>query len=74
MYKRQGFEIAYRQVAESANETGGPVIGGYPGFRDAIEGGIEQLVQRGADVETTLGSIDEAATRAIQDYNDLVGG
>lgn len=71
--ERPGFEIAYRQVAESANETGGPVIGGYPGFRDALEGGIERLVQQGIDIATLLPEIDAAATEAIQDYNDLVG-
>jgi len=72
--ERPGFEIAYRQVAESANETGGPVIGGYPGFRDAIEGGIERLVQQGADIASLLPDIDAEATAAIEDYNQLVGG
>lgn len=71
---RPGFEIAYRQVAESANETGGPVVGGYPGFRDAVEDGIERLVQQGVAVATLLSEIDAEATAAIQDYNDLVGG
>ncbi|HEX4903624.1 MAG TPA: ABC transporter substrate-binding protein [Acidimicrobiales bacterium] len=72
--ERPGFEIAYRQVAESANEVGGPVIGGYPGFRDAVEDGIERLVQQGADIAALLPDIDTAATEAIQDYNELVGG
>lgn len=70
---RPGFEIAFRQVAESTNDEGGPVIGGYPGFRDAIEDGIERLVQTGADALETLTAVDAAATAAIEDYNDLVG-
>jgi sn-glycerol 3-phosphate transport system substrate-binding protein len=71
--ERPGFEIAYRQVATSENETGGPVIGGYPGFRNAIVGALERILQQGADVDATLTSLESSATAAVEDYNDLVG-
>lgn len=72
--ERPGFEIAYRQVAESSNDRGGPVIGAYPGFRDEIVLALERILQEDADVDTTLEQLQAGATAAIQDYNERIGG
>ena len=73
--ERPGFEVAFRQLTESgaAPGGGGPVIGGYPGFRDAVEEAIERVILQGADATEALAAAQEKADAAITSYNDRIG-
>jgi sn-glycerol 3-phosphate transport system substrate-binding protein len=69
--KRPGFRVAYDQLT-AAEGTAGPVIGGYPGFREAITQGLERVAD-GADPAEALTRANDEATAAIADYNRRVG-
>jgi sn-glycerol 3-phosphate transport system substrate-binding protein len=66
-----GFRVAYDQLAASKGPAG-PVIGGYPDFREAITQGLERVAD-GADPKQSLTEAEAAATAAIRDYNRRVG-
>lgn len=70
--ERPGFRVAYDQLAASAGPAG-PVIGGYPEFREAVTQGLERIAD-GTDPLESLTQADAEATTAIQDYNRRVGG
>jgi sn-glycerol 3-phosphate transport system substrate-binding protein len=69
--ERPGFRVAYDQLTTTEG-TAGPVIGDYINFREAIIQGLERVAD-GTDPAQALTQADEAATRAIQDYNRRVG-
>lgn len=69
---RPGFRVAFDQLAESEGPAG-PVIGGYPDFREAVTQGLERIAD-GMDPLESLAQVDQDATEAIQDYNRRVGG
>ncbi len=70
--ERPGFRVAYDQLAASEGPAG-PVIGGYPEFREAVTQGLERIAD-GTDPLESLTQADAEATTAIQDYNRRVGG
>ena len=74
--ERPGFQVAYEQLADDNLPPGGggPVIGGYVEFRNAMEDAIEALVLRDADPATVAADLQEAADEAIAAYNDRVPG
>jgi sn-glycerol 3-phosphate transport system substrate-binding protein len=69
---RPGFRVAFDQLASSEGPAG-PVIGGYPDFREAVTQGLERVAD-GTDPLESLTQTDAEATTAIQDYNRRVGG
>ena len=73
--ERPGFEVAFRQLTESEAPPGGggPVIGGYPGFRDALEEAIERVMLQDAPAADALAAAQEKADAAIKAYNDRIG-
>lgn len=70
--ERPGFRVAFDQLAASEGPAG-PVLGGYPDFREAVTQGLERVAD-GSDPLESLAQADEKATAAIQDYNRRVGG
>lgn len=69
---RPGFRVAFDQLAAGEGPAG-PVIGGYPDFREAVIQGLERIAD-GMDPLESLTQVDQDATEAIQDYNRRVGG
>lgn len=69
---RPGFRVAYDQLAASKGPAG-PVLGGYPDFREAVTQGLERIAD-GSDPGESLTQADAEATTAIQDYNRRAGG
>jgi sn-glycerol 3-phosphate transport system substrate-binding protein len=74
--ERPGFQVAYEQLADDNLPPGGggPVIGGYVEFRDAMEDAIEALVLDNADPADAVAEVQAAANEAISAYNDRVPG
>jgi len=72
--ERPGFQVAYEQLADDNLPPGGggPVIGGYVEFRNALEEAIEALVIDDADPQEALTEFQAAADAAIAAYNDRV--
>jgi sn-glycerol 3-phosphate transport system substrate-binding protein len=73
---RPGYQVAYEQLADDNLPPGGggPVIGGYVEFRNALEDAIEALVLNDADPATVAADFQAAADEAIAAYNDRVPG
>jgi sn-glycerol 3-phosphate transport system substrate-binding protein len=71
---RPGFKVAYDQIANSAPPPGGgfPVIGDYVGFRNAIEAGVEAIVN-GTPATQAQQQAQTQATEAIENYNERIG-
>ena len=71
---RPGYQVAYEQLADENLPPGGggPVIGAYVEFRNALEDAIEALVLDNADPTATAASLQEEADAAIASYNDRV--
>ena len=74
--ERPGYQVAYEQLADENLPPGGggPVIGGYVEFRNAMEDAIEALVLDNADPATVAADLQTAADEAIASYNDRVAG
>ena len=74
--ERPGYQVAYEQLADDNLPPGGggPVIGAYVEFRNALEDAIEALVLDGADPAETAATLQEEADAAIASYNDRVAG
>jgi sn-glycerol 3-phosphate transport system substrate-binding protein len=71
--ERPGYKVAWDQLAVAGEVPGGggPVIGDYLGVRDAIEDGLE-AVYAGDAPKSVAAAIQEAADRAIAEYNDRI--
>lgn len=69
---RPGFRVAFDQLA-SSDGPAGPVIGGYPDFRESVTQGLERVAD-GMEPAESLTQTDAEATSAIADYNRRVGG
>jgi sn-glycerol 3-phosphate transport system substrate-binding protein len=67
------YRVAYEQLVDSGAPFGGPVIGAYKEFREAIRISIEQMILNGQSPEDALAAAEKEATAAIADYNDRVG-
>jgi hypothetical protein len=72
--ERPGFKVAYDQLAGSAEPPGGgfPVIGDYVGFRNAIEAGVEAILN-GTPAAEAQQRAQSGATEAIENYNKRIG-
>ena len=70
--ERPQFRVAWDQLATADHGGVGPVIGDYPAVRDAIEDGLEALYA-GDPRSEVQAAMQEAADRAIADYNDRIG-
>jgi sn-glycerol 3-phosphate transport system substrate-binding protein len=71
--ERPQFRVAWDQLAVAGDGGAGPVIGDYAAVRDAIEDGLEALYAGDPRTEVQA-AMQEAADRAIADYNDRIGG
>lgn len=67
------FRTAYDQVVDTGAPFGGPVIGAYKEFREAIRTSIERMILQGQPPAEALAQAEREATAAIQDYNERVG-
>jgi sn-glycerol 3-phosphate transport system substrate-binding protein len=72
--ERPGYQVAFEQLADDNLPPGGggPVIGAYVEFRNAIEEAIEALVLDGADPAETAVDLQAQADEAIAAYNERV--
>jgi sn-glycerol 3-phosphate transport system substrate-binding protein len=72
--QRPGFKVAYDQLAESDEPPGGgfPVIGDYVGFRNAIEAGVEAILN-GTSAAQAQARAQTEATEVIENYNERIG-
>jgi sn-glycerol 3-phosphate transport system substrate-binding protein len=72
---KPGYKVAYDQLSKAGTPVGGggPVIGDYVGFRNVVENSIEQIVN-GSPAAGVQKQAQEAANKAIKDYNTRVGG
>lgn len=68
------FRVAFDQLVNSHADVGGPSIGPYKEFREAIRTGLESLVLKNTPVDRVLAQIDADADKALASYNDRVGG
>ncbi len=71
---RPGYQVAYEQLADDNLPPGGggPVIGAYVEFRNAVEDAIEALVLDNADPAETAADLQAEADDAIAAYNERV--
>jgi sn-glycerol 3-phosphate transport system substrate-binding protein len=72
--ERPGFKVAYDQMANAGTPPGGgfPIVGDYVGFRNAIEAGIESIVN-GTSAADAQATAQAEATEAIENYNRRIG-
>ena len=72
--ERPGYRVAFDQLADAGPIAGGggPVIGDFLGFREAIEQGLEALYG-GAEPATVAVEAQSQATDAIRAYNRRIG-
>jgi len=68
------FRVAYDQLTASHADQGGPAIGPYKEFRDAIRTGLESIVLKKVPVGQALTEVQKDADDALKSYNDRVGG
>jgi sn-glycerol 3-phosphate transport system substrate-binding protein len=66
------FRVAYDQLLNSGAEMGGPVIGPYKEFRDAIVESLERMFLQDVEPAEALTGADRAATEAMESYNSRV--
>jgi sn-glycerol 3-phosphate transport system substrate-binding protein len=71
--ERPQFKVAYDQVVSSRSALGGPVIGAYKEFREAIVTAMERMILQGQSVDDSLAQAQKEATAAIESYNERVG-
>jgi sn-glycerol 3-phosphate transport system substrate-binding protein len=71
---RPTFRVAYDQLAASKVDQGGPAMGPYKEFRDALRNSLEQLVLKGLTPTAALAAAQKGADEAIASYNDRVAG
>ncbi|MEQ8717938.1 MAG: ABC transporter substrate-binding protein [Acidimicrobiales bacterium] len=72
--ERPGYRVAFDQLASQGPDAlGFPVMGDYPGFREAVEQALEDLVE-GLDPAEALARAQSEATEAIEAYNERIGG
>ena len=67
------FRVAYDQLSAS-KAAGGPAIGAYKEFRDAVRTALESMVLNKTPGDQALTQAQKDADDAIKSYNDRVGG
>lgn len=72
--ERPGYRVAFDQLADAGPIVGGggPVIGDYGGFREAVEQALEALYL-GGDPDAVAAEAERDATAAIEAYNRRIG-
>jgi sn-glycerol 3-phosphate transport system substrate-binding protein len=73
--KSPGYKIAYQQLTTGASSlaTAGPVVGPYTEVRDAVNGQMAEILDKGKDPKLALADAAKNANKAIADYNDRLG-
>jgi sn-glycerol 3-phosphate transport system substrate-binding protein len=71
---RPPYRVAYDQLVGSHVDQGGPAIGPYKEFRDALRSSLEALVLRKISPAAALAQAQKEADEAIESYNERVGG
>jgi sn-glycerol 3-phosphate transport system substrate-binding protein len=69
--RRPAYRVAYDQLLASKGGDGA-MIGPYAAFRDALEKVLEQVLLEDVEPAAALKEADEAATEALESYNDRV--
>jgi len=73
LWERQPqYRVPYDQLLDRGASFGGPVIGDYEGFREAIIESLERMILQDKAPAEALAEAEAAATRAIEDYNRRV--
>ena len=67
------YRVAYDQLLAS-EAAGGPSIGAYREFRDALRDSLESLVLKNTPAAKALEEGQQATTEAIESYNERIGG
>ena len=63
--------LSYQQLSQGVDpDWPGPLIGPYQDVRRAVEDGLNELTLRGKSPEETLNQASDAATKAIEAYNE----
>jgi sn-glycerol 3-phosphate transport system substrate-binding protein len=70
--ERPQYRVPFEQLVEAGAPFGGPVIGNYKDFREAIVTSLERMMLQGQSPADALAQADANPTRAIQQYNDRV--
>jgi sn-glycerol 3-phosphate transport system substrate-binding protein len=70
---RPTYKVAYDQLLRSRLEQGGPSIGPYKEFRDAIRSSLEELVLNHVAPKAALTKAQKEADEAIESYNTRIG-
>jgi sn-glycerol 3-phosphate transport system substrate-binding protein len=65
------FRVAYDQLLAS-HAGGGPSIGPYREFRDAIRDGLEAMILKDVSVDDALALMEKEANAALASYNERV--
>ncbi|MFN8037352.1 MAG: ABC transporter substrate-binding protein [Acidimicrobiia bacterium] len=73
--KSPGYRIAYEQLLAGANTdaTAGPVVGPYTEVRDAVNGQMAEILDKGKAPTTALTDAAAKANSIIAEYNDRLG-
>ena len=66
------YRVAYDQLAASKADVGGPSIGPYKEFRDAIRTSLETLILKKEDPAKALAQAQQGADEALTSYNERV--
>jgi sn-glycerol 3-phosphate transport system substrate-binding protein len=67
------YKVAYDQLLGSKMSLGGPAIGPYKEFRDAIRSSLESLVLKHVSPAAALAAAQKEADDAIESYNSRIG-
>lgn len=70
--ERPQFRVPFDQLVEAGAPFGGPVIGNYKDFREAIVTSLERMMLQGQEPAAALAQAQSEATGAIQRYNERV--
>ena len=68
------YKVAYDQLLGSHMALGGPAIGPYKEFRDAIRSSLESLVLKHVSPAAALAAAQKEADDALESYNTRIGG
>lgn len=70
----QWLAVASSSLEDLDPDFPGPVFGPYNEFRASVRDSFEKITLGGADIDTTIQSVDEGFQSALTDYADEVGG
>ncbi|MCU1498042.1 MAG: ABC-type sugar transport system, periplasmic component [Acidimicrobiales bacterium] len=62
-------KVAFDQFAAADPDQPGPLIGPYSDFTPIVEKALDSILLNGGDIDRTLASAQDAATKLLKDYN-----